>query len=257
MTDRPATIDLVAKTALVTGASRGIGRAVALAYAAAGADVAILARNGDLLGELGTQIEALGRRAVVLVADVTDPAAIATAVERAIDGLGHLDIVVNNAGGNNFMSPLVSMRFAGWTKTQALNLDSTVHMLQAVGPHLLERGSGSVINVASVAGLGAVPFMAHYGAAKAAVLSVTRTAAVEWAHAGVRVNALVPGWVDTDLTDFARENPAIEQGLIARVPMQRWATVAEIAGPAVFLASDASAFMTGQALVIDGGLTVA
>ena len=123
------------------------------------------------------------------------------------------------------------------------------------GPNSVRR-TGSVINVASVAGLAATPLMSHYGAAKAAVLSLTRSAAVEWAYAGVRVNALVPGWVETDLTDFARANEAIEQGLIARVPMQRWATVDEMAGPAVFLASDASSFMTGQTLIVDGGLSV-
>ena len=187
------TIDLEGKTALVTGASRGIGRAIALAYAAAGADVALLARNAELLEDVAAEIGAIGRSAVVLVADVTDPDAVATAVGRAISGLGHVDIVVNNAGGNSFMSPLVGMRYSGWQKIMALNLDSTVHVCQAVGPHLVERGGGSVINVASVAGLGAMPFMSHYGAAKAAVLSLTRSLAVEWAHAGVRVNALVPG----------------------------------------------------------------
>jgi 2-deoxy-D-gluconate 3-dehydrogenase len=155
------------------------------------------------------------------------------------------------------MSPFVGMRHSGWQKTMALNLDSTVYVCQAVGPHLVERGRGSVINVSSVAGLGAVPFMSHYGAAKAAVLSLTRSLAVEWAHAGVRVNALLPGWVATDLTDFARTNEEMGHALISRVPMGRWATVAEMTGPAVFLASDASTFMTGQSLVVDGGLTVA
>jgi len=250
-------IDLVGKTALVTGASRGIGRAIAVAYAAAGADVAVLARNGELLAEVAAEIQALGRRSLVLVADVTDPDAVSEAVAGAITGLGHLDVVVNNAGGNSFMSPFVGMRHAGWQKIMTLNLDSTVFVCQAVGAHLVERGGGSVINVSSVAGLGAVPFMSHYAAAKAAVLSLTRSIAVEWAHAGVRVNALVPGWVATDLTDFARVNEEVGNALIARVPMQRWATVEEMTGPAVFLASDASSFMTGQALVIDGGLTVA
>lgn len=251
------TIDLQGKTALVTGASRGIGRAIALAYAAAGADVALLARNAELLEDVAAEIGAIGRSAVVLVADVTDAEAVEAAVGAAISGLGHVDIVVNNAGGNSFMSPLVGMRYSGWQKVMALNLDSTVHVCQAVGPHLVERGGGSVINVASVAGIGAMPFMSHYGAAKAAVLSLTRSLAVEWAHASVRVNALVPGWVATDLTDFARTNEEVGQALIARVPMQRWATVDEMSGPAVFLASDASSFMTGQALVIDGGLTIA
>ncbi len=249
-------IDLSGKTALVTGASRGIGRAIAVAYAEAGADVAILARDAERLAEVAAAVESAGSRVVVLVADVTQQDAVQLAVSSAIERLGHLDIVVNNAGGNSFSTPFVGIRFAGWQKTIALNLDSTVHVCQAVGPHLLERRSGSVVNVASVAGLAAVPFMSHYGAAKAAVLSLTRSLAVEWAYAGVRVNALVPGWVATDLTEFARAEPSIEEGLLGRVPMKRWATPEEIAGPAVFLASDASSFMTGQELVVDGGLSV-
>jgi 2-deoxy-D-gluconate 3-dehydrogenase len=249
-------IDLAGKTALVTGASRGIGRAIAIAYAEAGADVAVLARDAERLAEVASAVESAGGRVVVLLADVTQPDAVQLAVSSAIERLGHLDIVVNNAGGNSFSAPFVGIRFAGWQKTIALNLDSTVHVCQAVGPHLLERRSGSVVNVASVAALGSVPFMSHYGAAKAAVLSLTRSLAVEWAHAGVRVNALVPGWVATDLTQFARAEPGTEQVLLGRVPMQRWATPEEIAGPAVFLGSDASRFMTGQQLVVDGGLSV-
>jgi 2-deoxy-D-gluconate 3-dehydrogenase len=251
------TIDLAGRTALVTGASRGIGRAVAEAYAAAGADVALLARDAERLDEVAKVVANRGRRAVVLVADVTDSAAVDLAVQTAIEQLGHLDIVVNNAGGNSFAAPFVDIRFAGWQKTLAVNVDSTVHVCQAVGPHLLSRRSGAVVNVASVAGLSAVPLMAHYGAAKAAVLSLTRTLAVEWAHAGVRVNALVPGWVATDLTQFARNDPGIERALLGRVPMGRWASVDEMTGPAVFLASDAASFMTGQVLVVDGGMSVA
>lgn len=249
------TIDLAGKTALVTGASRGIGRAIALAYAEAGADVALLARDQARLDEVAAEVRAVGRRAVVVPCDVTDEAAVQAAVSMAIDELGHLDVVMNNAGGNNFMSPFVSMRMTGFDKVLQLNLQSTAYVCQAVGPHLLERKAGSVINVASVAGVRGTPFMAHYGAAKAAVLSLTRSLAMEWAWAGVRVNALLPGWVETDLTEFARAEDGLEKTLIGAVPMQRWATVEEIAGPAVFLASDASAFMTGQQLVIDGGLT--
>jgi NAD(P)-dependent dehydrogenase (short-subunit alcohol dehydrogenase family) len=250
-------IDLSGRTALVTGASRGIGRAVAVAFAAAGADVALLARDAERLGETASAVEGHGRKALVLVADVTDRAAVDLAVRHAIEGFGRLDVVVNNAGGNSFSTPFVGMRESGWHKTMALNVDSTVHVCQAVGPHMLERRSGSVINVASVAGLAAVPLMSHYGAAKAAVISLTRSLAVEWAPAGVRVNALVPGWVATDLTQFARAEPERERALLARVPMGRWADVQEMTGPAVFLASDAASFMTGQVLVVDGGLSAA
>jgi NAD(P)-dependent dehydrogenase (short-subunit alcohol dehydrogenase family) len=249
--------DLTGRTALVTGASRGIGRAMAVAFAQHGADVALNGRDTALLDEVRAEIEGLGRKAVVVAADVTDADAVRGMVGAAISSLGHLDIVVNNAGGNSFSVPFLSARPSGWDRVMKLNLDSVVEVCRAVGPHLLERKSGSVINVASVAGLSAVPMMGHYGTAKAAVLALTRTLAAEWAWAGVRVNSLVPGWVATDLTEFARENEAIEQGLISRVPMQRWARAEEIAGPAVFLASDASSFVTGQSLIVDGGLTVA
>lgn len=243
------------KTALVTGASRGIGRSIAEAYADAGADVALLARDAEKLGEVAAVIEAKGRRAIVLPCDVTDIEAVQASVARAIAELGHIDILVNNAGGNSFSMPLAGMRFSGWEKTLRLNLDSVVHVLQATLPHFLERHSGVVVNIASVAGLRGAPMMSHYGAAKAALLSLTQSVALETAWAGVRVNALVPGWIETELTDFLRANEDAEKGTLARVPMARWGAAHEIADPAVFLASDASSFMTGQALVVDGGLS--
>lgn len=246
---------LEGKKAIVTGASRGIGRAIAVEYARQGADVAVLARNGELLNEVAEEIRNLGRNAVVTVADVMDAAAVHDAVQAAIAGLGGVDILVNNAGGNSFSSPIVGMRYSGWQKTQHLNVDSTVHMLQAAGPALLEQKSGSVINVASVAGLRGAPMMSHYGAAKAAIMSLTRSVAVEWAWAGVRVNTLLPGWIETDLTEFLRAAPDHGAGVLSRVPMQRWGQVTEIAAGAVFLASDASSFMTGQELILDGGLS--
>lgn len=244
------------KKAIVTGASRGIGKDIAIEYARQGADVALIARSEDLLNEVAAEVVDLGRNAVVKVADVTDEAAITAAVLGAIDGLGGVDVVVNNAGGNSFSSPIVGMRFSGWQKTQRLNVESVVHVLQAVGPTLLEQKSGSVINLASVAGVVGSPLMSHYGAAKAAVISLTRSLAIEWAWAGVRVNTLLPGWIDTDLTQFLRDAPDGGKGALSRVPMQRWGTPADIAAGAVFLASDASSFMTGQELILDGGLTV-
>jgi NAD(P)-dependent dehydrogenase (short-subunit alcohol dehydrogenase family) len=246
---------LEGRTALVTGASRGIGRAIAEAYAQAGADVALLARDVDRLAEVAALVESHGRRAVVLPCDVTDAEAVRTAVAAAIEALGHLDVVVNNAGGNSFSLPLAGMRFSGWEKTFRLNLDSVVHVSQAVLPYLMERRSGSIINVSSVAGLRGAPLMSHYGAAKAAVLSLTESLALETAWAGIRVNALVPGWIETDLTDFLRASDEAEQGTLSRVPMARWGRAEEIAAPAVFLASDASSFMTGQVLIVDGGLS--
>lgn len=247
--------DLSGKTALVTGASRGIGAEIAVELARHGADVAVNSRGPEALGKVAADIGELGRRAVVLPADVTDVEAVRGMVAAAIDGLGHVDIVVNNAGGTAFMVPFTQLRFAGWEKVMRLNVESVVHVLQAVAPHLLERGSGSVINVASVAGLGATPALSPYGASKAALISLTRSLAVEWASTGVRVNALCPGWTATDLNRNLWEDERASAGLTATIPMGRWGRAAEMAGPAVFLASDASSFMTGQVLVVDGGQT--
>jgi NAD(P)-dependent dehydrogenase (short-subunit alcohol dehydrogenase family) len=245
--------DLTGKKAFVTGASRGIGRVIAVALAAAGADVAIAARSEEGLAETAREVTALGRKAFVFPLDVTQQEDVAAVVAEAIKMLGHLDIVFNNAGGSNFMVPFMDMRISGWEKVLRLNLDSTVYVCQAVGPHLRERGSGSVINVASVAGLAAAPGLVPYGASKAAVVSLTRTLAVEWAPLGIRVNALCPGWTATDLNKNLWGGPDGGEATVANVPMRRWAKAEEMAGPAVFLASEASSYMTGQVLVIDGG----
>ena len=245
--------DLTGKKAFVTGASRGIGRVIAVALAAAGADVAIAARSQDGLEQTAREVTAVGRKAFVFPLDVTRQEDVVAAVTEAIKMLGHLDIVFNNAGGSNFMVPFLDMRISGWEKVLRLNLDSTVYVCQAVGPHLRERGSGSVINVASVAGLAAAPGLVPYGASKAAVVSLTRTLAVEWAPLGIRVNALCPGWTATDLNKNLWDGPDGGEATVANVPMRRWARPEEMAGPAVFLASDASSYMTGQVLVVDGG----
>jgi NAD(P)-dependent dehydrogenase (short-subunit alcohol dehydrogenase family) len=245
--------DLTGKTALVTGASRGIGRALALGLAGAGADLALSARDVPLLEEVRQQVEALGRKAFVLPADVTDPAACQQLVAEAVAALGHVDVLVNNAGGSSFYGPFNDLRFSGWEKTMRLNVDSIVHLSQAMGRHMVERGSGSVINVASVAGLGGVPMMAAYGASKAAVISLTKTLALEWGPSGVRVNALCPGWTKTDLNRDLWADGG--DALVTNQALKRWATVEEMVGPLVFLASDASSYFTGQSLVVDGGQT--
>ncbi|KAB8197237.1 glucose 1-dehydrogenase [Nonomuraea phyllanthi] len=246
--------DLSGMQALVTGASKGIGRAIALAYAEAGADVALVSRSAETLAGVGKEIEALGRRALVIPADLTDRDAAAGAVTAAIEGLGHLDIVVNNAGGSNFMVEFKDLRLSGWDKLMRLNLDSAMTVCHTVAPHLLERGSGTVINVASVAALGA-PFLAPYAAAKAGVVALTKTLAVEWARAGVRVNALCPGWTATDLNRNLWEDETSGPATVSGVPMRRWGTPEEMAQPAVFLASPAAAYITGQVLFVDGGAT--
>jgi 2-deoxy-D-gluconate 3-dehydrogenase len=249
------TFDLSGRTALVTGASRGIGRALALGLAEAGADVAVSARDEQALIGVAEQVEALGRLAVVLPADVTDAEACEQLVADAIAGLGHLDVLVNNAGGSSYMGAFTELRFSGWEKTMRLNVDSVVHLCQAAGRHMTGRGTGSIVNVASVAGLTASPLLAAYGASKAAVISLTKTLAHEWGSHGVRVNALCPGWTKTDLNRGLWEGPDGGAAFVANQPLKRWASVQEMVGPTVFLASDASSYLTGQALVVDGGQT--
>ncbi|MGO8958011.1 MAG: SDR family NAD(P)-dependent oxidoreductase [Streptosporangiaceae bacterium] len=247
--------DLTGKNAFVTGASRGIGKVIAVALADAGADVALIARGADGLADTAKAITAVGRKALVIPTDVTGQQAVADAAAQAIYELGSVDIVVNNAGGSNFMVPFRDLRLSGWDKLIQLNLSSAVYVCHAFAGHMLDRGKGSVINVASVAGVASAPLMSPYGAAKAALISLTKSLAVEWGADGVRVNALCPGWTATDLNRTLWEDPVAGPATIATVPMGRWGNPEEMAGAAVFLASDASSFVTGQVLVVDGGQT--
>jgi NAD(P)-dependent dehydrogenase (short-subunit alcohol dehydrogenase family) len=246
---------LAGKHALITGASRGIGAAIATGFAEAGADVVLVARDESRLEKVASEIQAMGRRAVVLPCDVTDRDAVHAIAQAAIKALGHLDVVINNAGGMPFAAPLVNTRFTGWERVMRLNLDSTVHVCQALAPHLLARGNGSVVNMSSVAAFIGSPNFSPYAAAKAAVASLTRTLALEWAPYGVRVNALCPGWTATDLNEELWGDPDRNAEILEEIPMGRWAKPEEMVGPAVFLASAASSFMTGQTLVVDGGQT--
>ena len=247
--------DLTGRKAFVTGASRGIGQAIAVTLAEAGADLALVARGEEGLAATAEQVAGHGRKAFVIAADMTDADAVSRAVATAIEQLGHVDIVVNNAGGSNFMVPFLDLRLPGWDKLLRLNLTSAMYVCHAIGRHLAERGRGSVINVASVAGLTASPLVSPYGAAKAGLISLTKTLAVEWAASGVRVNALCPGWTATELNRNLWDDEAASKATIASVPMQRWGRADEMTGPALFLASDASSYMTGQVLVVDGGQT--
>jgi NAD(P)-dependent dehydrogenase (short-subunit alcohol dehydrogenase family) len=247
--------DLTGRKAFVTGASRGIGQAIAVALAQAGADLALVARGEEGLAATAKQITDCGREAHIIAADVTRQDSVEDAITAAIRALGHVDVVVNNAGGSNFAVPFLDLRLAGWDKIIRLNLDSAMYVCHAIGDHLVGRGKGSVINVASVAGLIGSPFLAPYGAAKAGLISLTKTLAVEWAARGVRVNALCPGWTATDLNRNLWDDDTAGKATVTTVPMQRWGRAEEMTGPAVFLASDASSYMTGQVLVVDGGQT--
>jgi NAD(P)-dependent dehydrogenase (short-subunit alcohol dehydrogenase family) len=242
------------KVALVTGASRGIGAAIALAYAEAGADVAVAARSTADIEALAGKIEATGRRAIAIPTDVTKPDEVDACVARTIAELGRLDVLVNNAGGTKFMAPAIDTKREGWTKAIQLNLDSVFYFCQTAGRHMLERGSGSVINISSMAGLHGAPTLSYYAAAKHGVIGLTKTLAIEWGARNVRANSICPGWVKTDLNKNLWENEEVAREWIKTQPIQRWGEVSDITGAAVWLASDASAYVTGTAIAIDGGV---
>lgn len=251
----PEMFTLDRKSALVTGASKGIGRAVALGLADAGADVALLARSTTLLEEVAEEVEKRGRRALVLTCDVSDPVQVRAAVSTAVAEFGQVDVVVNNAGGFDFAGPFLDLEPSDWTQVMRVNFESVVHVCQAVGKHMVRRGTGSLVNMSSIAGLAGVPMLSTYAAAKAAILSLTRTLAAEWAGSGVRVNALTPGWISTELTKNFVGNPEASSGLLHAVPAGRWGQPEDVVGPAVFLASDAARFVTGACLTVDGATT--
>jgi 2-deoxy-D-gluconate 3-dehydrogenase len=247
---------LVGKTALVTGASRGIGREIALAYARAGADVAVLARSAPELEELAEEIRAEGRAAVPLRCDVMEPAEITAAVAKVLEAFGNVDVLVNNAGGPLFNAPFLDIRPQGWRRVLELNLFSLVSFCQAVGAHMVERSSGSVINIVSLAASRPAPLVSPYCAAKAAVVNLTQTLAQEWGSAGVRVNAIGPGWVRTEINQALLRRPEVARRIANRVPLNRWGEPDDLTGVALWLASDASAYVSGVHIPIDGGVGV-
>jgi NAD(P)-dependent dehydrogenase (short-subunit alcohol dehydrogenase family) len=246
---------LEGKTALVTGASRGIGSAIAFAFAEAGADVVAAARSVEDIEAVAGKVQAAGRKGVAIACDVTDKEQVRSCVEAAIKALGKIDILVNNAGGARFMAPVVATREDGWEKIIRLNLDAVFQFSKYVGEHMISRGTGSIINISSVGGVRSSPALAAYGAAKAGVLNLTRSMAIEFGAQGPRVNAIAPGWVKTDLNRNLWEDPQTSAAMMTAVPMARWGDTKEIVGAAIYLASEASSYQTGSTIVVDGGIT--
>ncbi|MFJ9684983.1 SDR family NAD(P)-dependent oxidoreductase [Streptomyces bacillaris] len=249
--------------ALVTGGSRGIGRAVAEALADAGCDLAVTARTLPALDATVQAVAERGRKTVALDGDLAEPGVAAALVDRAAAALGGLDVVVHNAGtlptagdGGPLLVPLQHAEQRDWETVVSVNLNATAAVCRAAHPHLVESERASLVLMSSIAGIVGTPMMEAYAATKAAQLSLARSLAVGWARSGVRVNALCPGWTRTDMTAFASEAGALSEWLTSHVPLGRWATVDEVVGATLFLASPASSFVTGHALVVDGGLAV-
>ncbi|TGN65062.1 SDR family oxidoreductase [Nocardioides eburneiflavus] len=245
--------DMAGKRALVTGASRGIGRAIALEFAARGAVVSAMARTNSDLVETCTRASEMPGSISPVVADLGNPDAIRDGVSQATAELGGLDILVNNAGYDNEQT-VQRTTLDEWQRVMDLNLRAVLLLCQEAGPQLLD-GGGKVVNVASMFGLVAVRGEAAYTASKHAVIGLTKALALEWARKGVQVNALCPGFVETDMLASATAVEEAAAYMRKATPVGRWAQVEDMTGPAVFLATAASNFMTGQTLVVDGGYT--
>jgi 3-oxoacyl-[acyl-carrier protein] reductase len=243
---------------IVTGGGTGIGKAIALEFARAGADVAVCSRKAEHVEPVAKAIRDLGRRAFAMVVDVRAEDQVQAIVERAAQEFGRLDVMVNNAGAS-FRARPEDISLNGWNAVVGINLNGVFLGCKQAYRQMVKQGSGgAIINIASIAGVYGSTMMPHYGAAKAAVINLTRALAVAWARQGVRVNCIAPGPVETEgyIDVLRKTDPDADKtyrAVAARVAMGRWGRVEEIAHPTVFLASDAASFMTGETIVIDGG----
>jgi 2-deoxy-D-gluconate 3-dehydrogenase len=248
--------DLSGKVAIVTGGNGGIGLGMAHGLAEAGAAVAIVGRNEAKSVAAVTELKQLGARAISVVADVTDKDAVADMVERVGHELGRIDILVNNAGINIRKAPH-ALDIAEWDSVIKTNLTSAFLCSQAVYPAMKATGRGKIINIGSMMSIFGASFAPAYAASKGGIVQFTRSCAVAWAADNIQCNAVLPGWIDTDLTRRAREQiDGLHDKVLARTPAARWGVTTDFAGIAVFLASSASDFVTGTAIPVDGGFSV-
>ncbi len=263
--------DLEGKVAIVTGAGKGIGKAIALALAEAGADIVVAARTIVDLEETAKEVQNLGRKALAIPTDVTNENDVNNMVKRTISELGKVDILVNNAGAflmkpvlpiPGLKSPLSELlpyfdsptTIEDWRLILDTNVIGAFLCVKAVGTHMMQRKSGKIINITSEAATKAFIFYTVYGSSKAAVAQFTRCLAVEWARYNINVNAIAPGYFRTATTEFAYKDEKIREGMRYQVPLRRFGELKELGLAAVYLASDASNYVTGATIYVDGGL---
>jgi 2-deoxy-D-gluconate 3-dehydrogenase len=248
--------DLGGKVAIVTGGNGGIGQGMARGLADAGAAIAVVGRNQAKTDAAAADLGARGVRAISVTADVTDKAAVTAMIERVARELGRIDILVNNAG-INIRKPPHSLDIEEWHSVIDTNLTSAFLCSKAVYPAMRAVGGGKIINIGSMMSIFGASFAPAYAASKGGIVQFTRSCACAWASDNIQVNAILPGWIDTDLTKRAREEiDGLHARVLARTPAARWGEIDDFAGIAVFLASRASDFVTGTAIPIDGGFSI-
>jgi len=247
----PSSFSLAGKAALITGSTRGIGRAIAEAFVAAGARVVVSSEDDADTARVATELGQPG-----IACDVTDDAALAALVDGSVAALGGIDILVCNAGITGRAGPFASIDMDDYARVMALNLRSQVVLANLVLPHIAARGGGAAILMASVSALRGNGAINAYALAKAGVAQLARNLAVEWGPRGVRVNAIAPGFIATELSQPLLDNPEFMARRMAMTPLRRPGRPQEVAGAATFLASEAGAFVTGHTLVVDGGTTI-
>jgi 2-deoxy-D-gluconate 3-dehydrogenase len=248
--------DLSGKVAIVTGGNGGIGLGMARGLAEAGAAVAIVGRNEAKSADAVAELERIGAKAISMAVDVTDKAAVAAMAERVVRDLGRIDILVNNAG-INIRKPPHALELAEWNSVIQTNLTSAFLCSQAVYPAMKAAGGGKIINIGSMMSIFGASFAPAYAASKGGIVQFTRSCAVAWAADNIQANAVLPGWIDTDLTRRARQEiDGLHDRVLARTPAARWGGIDDFAGIAVFLASPASDFVTGSAIPVDGGYSI-
>ncbi|MDZ5697921.1 glucose 1-dehydrogenase [Chelativorans sp. M5D2P16] len=249
--------DLSGRKALVTGASRGLGQAMAEALAAAGADVAVTARETASLDETCTRIEQTGAQAHPLSLDVRDVEACREAVAKAADAMGGLDILLNNAGYEQ-VHPSLELDEELWDRIVSTNLKGSFFCSQAAARKMQQRGRpGAIVNLCSLTSYVGVPTAVPYGSSKTGLLGMTRALAAEWAPLDIRVNAIAPGYFRTAMTDVFYRDPEWQESMLEKIPQKRFGRMEDLAGTVLFLASDASAYVTGQCIPVDGGYLAA
>ncbi|MDF2628963.1 MAG: putative gluconate dehydrogenase [Symbiobacteriaceae bacterium] len=246
---------LEGRVALVTGAGRGIGKALALGLAQDGADLVCVARTGAEVEATAALAREMGRRAIAVTADITDRSQVDAAVAAAVEQLGRIDILVNNAG-MNIRTPAIDLPEQDWDTVVDTNLKGPFLVAQAVGRQMREQGYGRIINIASVGGGVALRTGVAYGSSKAGLIHMTRILALEWAKYGITVNAVGPWYFKTSLTEKLLANEQYLSEILARTPLKRVGELEELVGPVVFFASGASSYVTGQVLYVDGGMTI-